>query len=173
LRETGQQFECFRFDVFSMRPGVSVGSSIMRDLPVGSLVREAVQRLVAARLREAERELEESSVRTVVGVAASGTPLELEPDEEFLRHHDAFWQKRADAYRKQLSKPSGKGRGRRYPPGHLEEVARVVRDARSLQDPVQARVAKFFDISLSAAANQISRARARGLLDPNDKKQEE
>ena len=171
LRETGDQFECFKLDVFSTRPGVSVSSGIMRELPVARLVREAIRRLLEVRLREAEKEVEDPSSVDVLSFSRTGELLDVGPDEEFLQRRQAFWQQRSDAYRKRLGEASGQGRGRRYPPGHLEEVARVVREARFAQEPIQTVVANFFGITRSAAGNQISRARSRGLLDHDDKEE--
>jgi hypothetical protein len=168
LQEAGDQFECVRFDVAALKPGLSIGSSAMRDLPVGTLIRDAIHRLLGARLREAQQEATSRSLPKQVATSATGEVVSSfvgDADDVFLRKREAYFQQRASALQAQLATATGEGKGRRYPPGHLEDVARIVRDARTWQKPAAAAVAEAFNITKTAAANQISRARAQGLLE--------
>ncbi len=169
LRDTGERFECVGFDITKLGRGDPIGSRVMRNIPAGALIAEATHRLLSSRIQAAENVLTEAPpvVHHFHG-SADGT-VELvgeEPaDDEFMSAKRAYWQARAAEARDRLEAASGEGTGRRYPPGHLEEVARVVRDARRRGEPTAAAVAEVFGIAKSAAANQISRARAQGLLD--------
>ena len=167
LREQDDEFECVSFAVTSLRPGTSVGTGIMRDLQVATLVREAVYQVLADRLASEEQQLAyvpETVVSTHYGPDGKTSEV-VEPDEEFKAASQAYWAQRRDRAAARLSKATGEGTGRRYPPGHLEEVAKIVRDARKGRDSAQAAVMQTFGIKRSAAANQIARAKARGLLD--------
>lgn len=168
LRERADEFECVSFAVTSLRPGTSVGTAVMRDLQVATLVRGAVRQVLVGRLASAERDLEyvpDVVVHTHHGV--EGTTTEAgPPDEEFQKARRGYWEPRRNQAAALLARATGEGKGRRYPAGHLEEVARIVRQARKGRDSAQAAVMEAFDIKRSAAANQIARAKARGLLDP-------
>jgi len=170
LRERSGEFECASFSVTSLRPGTSVGTAIVRDLPVAALVREAIRCHLADILSTAEDALENPPTELLwVHYGADGPSQSLDaPDEEFQRARSAYWQARRDEAAQRLGKASGEGKGRRYPPGHLEEVARIVREARRRKEPAQAAVAEVFGIKRSAAANQIARAKTRGLLETEE-----
>jgi hypothetical protein len=123
-------FECNRLQVISLTPGKPVDSAVLRSLPMGRLLNEAIEMQLRERLRQGS-------------TASSGLG-----NKEITPH----------------SAVRGRGRGRRYPPGHFERVAAVVRDARRDGRPITRAVAEAFGLSPSAAGNQISRARAQGLL---------
>lgn len=171
LQDHADDFECVSFEVSSLRPGTSVGTGIVRDLPVASLIREAVQHLLRTHLSVVERNLAYPGPATVVHThhGADGISTEIvATDDAFREESKAYWEAKREEAATRLSRVSGKGKGRRYPPGHLEEVARIVREARRRQDPAQAAVMAVFGLKRSAAANQIARAKARGLLDTEE-----
>jgi hypothetical protein len=167
LCERAGEFDCVSFSVTSLRAGTSVGTSIVRDLPVATLVRVAIQRHLTDLLRVAEETMS-SPLPEMVHVHRGETgdsKVEVgPPDEDFLRARADFWTRTRQDIEQRIGKVSGEGKGRRYPPGHLEEVARLVREARRQKESAQTAVAEAFGIKRSAAANQIARARARGLL---------
>lgn len=166
LVEKDGQFKCVSLKVTSLSPHKEVASGVIRDLNVGALVTEAIHRVLDNRISEAERELTTPFYPDVVEVVASTGEVRVQPaDAEFVSRRDAFWQARLDDLRERLDQPTGQGHGRRYPPGHLEKVAGIVREARHRRAPAAAAVAEVFGISRSAAGNQISRARAKGLID--------
>jgi len=158
LRDDQDHFTAVGFDVTSTSD-MAVGTTIMRDLPVASLVREAIRAHLAPQLAEAEKNIS-GEVQTRMG-EFPGVP----PDEEFLRLRTAFWERRKAEITEKLKQASGEGKGRRYPEGFLEDVAAIVRDARSNGEPTGKKVAEMLNIEVSAATNLISRARARGLID--------
>ena len=168
LVETGGLFECVSFRVTSLTPGTAVGSAVMRSLPVGTLIAQAIHRLLDNRLTEAETEITDPLVPQVVYNTSEG-PVLGDADEEFLRNRGNYWQSRAETTRKLMGKASGEGKGRRYPPGHLEEVAQIVIEARRHRESASAAVAQVFDITRTAAANQIGRARTECLLDTEER----
>jgi hypothetical protein len=151
LREETGEIRCDGFSVFPLAAGGTVGSAVLRSMPVGALISDAIRQELSMKRDEAKAELAHPAVEAL--------------DEEWGRNRDAFWRARANHYDDALKKARGKGTGRRYPPGHLERVAAIVREARARHDPASVAVAAVLNISKSAAANQISRARARGLLD--------
>jgi hypothetical protein len=169
LVERDGQFGCVSLKVTSLSRHKEVGSAVIRDLNVGALVTEAIHRVLGIGIAEAERELASAFSANVIEVVASTGEVREQPaDAEFVAHHDAFWQARLEGLRERRDQPTGIGHGRRYPPGHQEKVAAIVREARQRRAPAAAAVAEVFGISLSAASNQISRAKARGLLDADD-----
>jgi hypothetical protein len=167
LRDAGDRFECARLSVAAIT-GNPIGSAVMRGLPVGSLISEAIHRL-DVRAIHAEMALLNAGAAASSEIASQGmalltaSPTASSDMSRFL--DEAYWQSRKAAMSEKLGSPSGKGTGRRYPPGHLEAVAETVREARWRGDPAETAVATVFGITKSAAANQISRARALGLLD--------
>jgi hypothetical protein len=153
LRDTGEAFECVGFHVttLSLSPGLgAVGSALMRQLPVGALVAQAIRGLLETRRAEAEAEL--------------SSPAAVPLDEEWDRNRRAFWQQRKKDIERRQGKATGQGPGRRYSAGHLEEVVEIAREARRTGESMSGAVATVFEISKSAA-NQIARARAQGLFD--------
>jgi hypothetical protein len=157
LREDNGTFECISIKVSPVTPGIAVSATLIRQLPVGTLVAEAIHRLLANHLAEAEGEVE--------GRHAVPPPVG-EDQSDFTEVRNQYWQRRAEKYRDALAGASGTGRGMRYPEGHLDQVASIVREAKLRRDPITAAVSRVFGISKSAAGNQIARARASGLLDP-------
>jgi hypothetical protein len=154
LRDVGDEFECVGLQVttLSQQAGVgAVGSALLRQLPVGRLIRDAIRQLLETLLNEAEREVVMPSARAI--------------DQDFARKQHAFWQDRRDGLISRLAEPTGQGTGRRYPPGHLQDVAAIARSAKRAGESMRGQVAEAFGITPSAAANQISRARMEGLLD--------
>jgi hypothetical protein len=91
---------------------------------------------------------------------------DLEPGEllNAADYDEAHHQKRAEAWSDYKQLVIGSATGRRYPARHLERVANIYSEAlRRQQHPTQA-VAKALGISPTAAAKQVHRARALGLL---------
>lgn len=167
LRERADEFECVSFTLTSLWPGTSVSTAILRDLPVASLVREAIHTHLDNLLRISEAVLENPPSQMVhVHYGPEGPTSEVGvPDEEFLRRRSAALVASRAEIERRLGQASGKGTGRRYPPGHLEAVARIAREARRRKGSAQAAVAETFGISESAAANQIARARRGGFFE--------
>ena len=85
LQETPGKFDfdCVGLSIFPLEPGTRVNAGVLRGLPVGALIDEAIRRVLNARLAEAEGEI----------VNPATTPL----DEDFARNRDAFWRDRAAA----------------------------------------------------------------------------
>jgi hypothetical protein len=170
LRDTGDEFECVSFKVSSLQERAPVGSVAMRSLPVGALIGEAIQQLLQAALASVEQQRSERPELTVYGVDGdpiTGPALDDER-EDFFHNRDAHLREREARLKQMLASATGQGTGRRYPPGHLELVAEIVRDARKAHKPIGAAVADAFGTTTSAAGNLIGRARAQGLLDNND-----
>jgi hypothetical protein len=171
LRDTGSEFECVSFRVTALQEGTPVGSAVVRSLPVGALIGEAIQELLRTALAGVEQ------LRTAPPPAGDITVFDGEgnpiPDgpalkaerADFLRNRDAHLREREAKLKAMLGAATGQGTGRRYPPGHLELVAEIVRDARQEHKPATVAVAAKFRTSKSAAGNLIGRARAQGLLD--------
>ena len=59
------------------------------------------------------------------------------PDDEFRRRRSSVLKAQIEADQERLVKASGSGKGRRYPPGHLEAVAEIVRDAQHGKSPLK------------------------------------
>jgi hypothetical protein len=146
LREVGARLECVGLAVDSISEATSVQSSTMRSLPVGAIVDEAKRRVLTQELELENRSLTEPR---------DGEPALIERGEHF--------QQRAELIEAHLARATGHGTGKRYPPGHLEMVAEVYRDAKGRR-PTKA-VADAFRISPTAAANQVVRARQLGFLE--------
>ncbi len=166
FREHPDEFECVSFTITSLRPGTSVSSAILRDLPVATLVREAVNEILNGRLRVVDDAIATPPTEMVhTQYGPDGPSVELvPPSEDYLSNREAFLA----AQRDEVARRLGKATGRRYPPGHLEQVAAIVRETRRRKGSAQAAVAERFSISRSAAANQIARARRQGLLDTEE-----
>ena len=165
FREHPDEFECVSFTITSLRPGTSVSSAILRDLPVATLVREAVNEILNGRLRVVDDAIATPPTEMVhTQYGPDGPSVELvPPSEDYLSNREAFLA--ANGMR---SPGVWQGHGRRYPPGHLEQVAVIVRETCRRKGSAQAAVAERFSISRSAAANQIARARRQGLLDTEE-----
>jgi hypothetical protein len=159
LRDTGARFVCVGLDVTQIEKSSPISSTLMRDLPVAEIVGEAIRRLLSHSTAVVE------SIRAEPAAGTGDMPL----DEGFAEHKAAFLSSAA-AHIKKRQQATGEGPGRRWPPGHLDEVARIVRNARRQGLPTGAAVVEAFGISPSAAANQISRARARGLIETEEER---
>ncbi len=144
LWDAGDRFECSGLDITRLSRGKPISSTIMRQLPVGALVDEAIRDLLTARIQVQEAQIDAVSMK-------AGT--------------DAGWAVAAADDRRRLEGMKGQGKGRRYPEGHLEEVVRVVRKAERDGRPKQAAVAQAFGRSRSAAGNHIAIARSKGMFD--------
>jgi len=146
LLDTGRRFDCVGLDVTPLRRTRPLNATLIHQLPVRELVKEAISLVVERRIAVAS---------TFENMGLSRGPKDAD-----------FWDRYLEAQRKRLAEATrGEGPGRRYPPGHLAEVARIYSDATRAGKPTAAAVSEVFGISSSAAANQISRARAQGLLD--------
>lgn len=172
LLDTGAKYECVSFAVTTLQEGTPVNSAVIRDLPVGALVSEAIQQLLRVSLENVERERATPSIgqadmtETVVeGDRITRRPASATVAKDFLRNRDAHLAEQEAKLRTTLADATGQGTGRRYPPGHLELVAEIARDAIRESKPATAVVAEKFGISKSAAGNLIGRARRQGLLD--------
>jgi hypothetical protein len=165
LRDTGAAFECARVDITALT-GAPVTTRALRNMPTATLVSEAIHSLLLARVAIAQDALETPPLR-VFEFDVSGKQIgEAPPDEAFLEGRRARWEAVAEEAAQRMSVGiTGEGHGRRYPPGHLKQVAQLVRDAQRRGEPIQAAVSDTFGITRGAAANQIARARAAGLLD--------
>jgi len=171
LQDTGDEFECASFKVTTLQEGTPVGSVLMRSLPVGALIGEAIQKLLRNALANTTQQITERPDLTVHdgdGNSIEGAALGVER-EDFFRNRDAHLKARQRKLKSMLAAATGQGTGRRYPPGHLEVVAEIVRDARKAHEPISTAVADAFGITTSAAGNLIGRARAQGLLDTKSK----
>jgi len=167
LRDSGSRLTCVSFDVTAVRPGTAVDATVLRSIPVARLIREAKQRLLSQRAASAESAAgETASTVTTTHMDASGriTTTEEPADAAFIQARTDYWQGEASKARERLGQVRGEGTGRRYGPGHLQEVARIVIAARNEGMPTAAAVAEVFGCSKSAAANQIQRAKAQGYL---------
>lgn len=170
LHDTGREFVCVAFAIAALQPGPAraVDSALVRNLPVGTLIREAVQQLVAERealFRAAAEEAASTLLVTHVGADGSIVTTEEPADDAFVEGKRQAWLAAAEETRSRLSEAVGSGPGKRYPPGHLERVAEIAAAARRSREPAAAAVAEAFGISASAAQNQIGRARRLGLFD--------
>jgi hypothetical protein len=164
LVERAGEFECVSFSITSLRAGTSIGTSVVRDLPVASLVRDAVRWHLESRLETLQQDRETPPDFVHKHQDAQGMPRFrlAHPTKTFLANRSMLFEQMIQETKQKVGRASGKGKGRRYPPGHLDEVARIVRQARKEKASAQAAVAEAFDITRSAAANQIARAQATG-----------
>lgn len=159
LRPTG--WECVSLSVTSLREGSPIGTALMRELPIGELIRRAISRRL---------------VDLVVGgpdrLEAGDWQYTRRPGDSDDTAAERLWREQMAHYRWRLSIASGEGRGRRYPAGHLRIVADIVASARRAGKPAQAAVAEVYQNSPSAAANLIVRAKAQGLLDDSTEEEQ-
>lgn len=176
LWDTGDRFECSALDITRLSRGRPISSTIMRQLPVGALVDEAIRDLLIARIRvqEAQRTaVGDPLLETVVSEGPTGELRVAEVDDAFVESGPpAGWAAAAADDRRRLGELRGEGPGRRYPANHLAEVVRIVREAERDGRPKQAAVAEAFGISRSAAGNHIATARAKGLFEDQPRGEE-
>lgn len=162
--------ECVGMAVTFLRPQAI--SSAMRALPAAEIVKVASRKFLAGMLVRAQRSAA-TPPETMVSFEhhADGSTTETlgAPDAEFLRKRSEFHTAEIERIRERMAQVEGKGTGRRYPEGHLDDVALVVNEARRAKEPTHPRVAEVFGVSRTAAASLISRARAAGLLDKEEK----
>ena len=173
LLDTGAEYECASFSVATLQEGTPVNSAVIRDLPVGALVGEAIQQLLRVSLENVERERATPSIgqgditETLVtrGGQIKHRPARPTVTKDFLANRDVHLAEQEVKLKTMLAAATGQGTGRRYPPGHLELVAEIVRESKRAHLPATTAVAEKFKTSKSAAGNLIGRARAQGLLD--------
>ncbi len=182
LRDDGAEFRCVSFHVTALNRRQPIGATLLRDdVPAGRVISEAIQTLLRERLADAQREQDEPSLGAADvtlyerdpadGHLVNSRPLTEDEAEDFLANRRAYHHGVEQQNAKRLEGATGRGHGRRYPPGHLERVAKIASEARREAKPMGAAVAAAFGISASAAHNQINRARRRGLFD-NDREGE-
>jgi hypothetical protein len=175
LLDTGSEYECASFSVTTLREGTPVNSAVIRSLSVGALVAEAIQQLLRVTLGNVQKERSASSLEAydITVYDSEGTPIPDGPTldaerKDFLANRDTLLAEREAKLKDMLANATGQGNGRRYPAGHLDLVAEIVRESKRAHMPTTAAVAEKFKTSKSAAGNLIGRARAQGLLD-NDR----
>jgi hypothetical protein len=146
LRDNGRRFDCVGLDITPLQKARPLNATLIHQIPIRELIKEAISFVMARRI-------------------AIGASLVLKgPD---------FWDRYVQEQRDRLTEATrGEGTGRRYPAGHLAQVADIYREATRAGKPTAASVAEIFGTSPSAAANMISRARSRGLLDDNEEEQQ-
>ena len=168
LRPT--DLECVGLAVTFLRP-LAV-STAMRALPAAEIVRVASRKYLADMLAMAEisaASLPDTMVSFEHHPDGTATETVGPPDAAFLRKRTEAHASQIDDIRQRMAQVEGEGTGRRYPEGALADVALVVGEARKAKESTQARVAEVFGVSRSAAANLISRARAAGLFDKEER----
>ncbi len=167
LRDTGTEFECVSFAV-AVQDGGTVNSLIVRSLPVGQLIHEAIQRLLRELLARTHVErttpLSEEELQEVVDPEHERV-LDAADRENVESRRDEYLAEREARLAALRQAGTGQRTGRRYGSGHLEIVAELVAEARREHKPIAAAVAEAFGTSKSAAGNMIGRARAQGLID--------
>lgn len=152
---------CVGIAVRAAKPNRRVSGSTLRELPVASLVSEAMVKLHNAAIA-AQMDPGEVGLVLVDG--------ELQPaDDEFLANRAAFWTKAAKegaALAPLIAKSRKAPKGRRWPADHLATVAKQYKQA--VRDGLEPgpTVAEIHNVTVATATNWFYRARQRGLLPP-------
>jgi hypothetical protein len=154
-------FDASGFSVTSLVPGTSVSASVVRDLPVARLVQVATIWLLLHQVSDKRASAPIVGAKVDADEEAEGIGS---PDDVLKQDSRDYWQAWRDQEGIRPAEVSGKGTGRRYPPEHLREVAKVVLEAQRRRESTVAAVTEVFGIKQSAATNQIGRARLRGFL---------
>lgn len=156
LGEVRGRLECVSVTVRAEGEGRVVSSATMRALPIARLVAEAVRKL---RIAVAAGQIDPGPPPMVAHLDGTLT----EPDAELRRHRDEFWAQ-ARQWADELAPILA--RSGRFPPEHLQHVARVYKEAARWQRNPTAAVGEHYGVTRSAAAKWVSRARQGGLLPP-------
>lgn len=154
FKELSGQLECASVTLTSDHPArYPIDGTVLRHLQVASLMREALLEL---------------EVDAGIFQSPQGVPLNLADMDDIAKAAMAEHDERLRQYGESLAavvKATSDARGRRYPAGHLAEVARLYKAACRRRSPKPTHdTAKALGITRAAAAKQVARARAEGLL---------
>lgn len=147
--------ECIGITV-TPRKGAVITGALLREIPIGRLVQRTVER-------------HEQRRRALMHGGDTLPDNAHEMDDEWFRRRAAFWERakvEAEKLAPIVQKTGYASRGRRYPPDHLQHVARLYREVAGLRRDPTAAVAETYGVTRTAAAKWVARAREKGLLAP-------